>query len=119
SVWNDPIVGLTDEQRSQLAALILRAGMRNPGYESEIVLPTGQIFMEALKGDQALLEDFKLAHRGMDVLKVEEEVRQARIDSIRRAQRIGLAEPQLEDPEIERLTVVHGAGPGVVIDPDA
>ncbi len=118
SVWNDPVVGLTDEQRSQLASLILRAGMRNPGYESEIVLPTGQIFMEALKGDQALLEDFKLAHRGMDVLKAEEEVRQARIDSLRRAQRIGLAEPQLEDPDIERMTLISGARPGVVIDAD-
>ena len=117
SVWNDPVVGLGDDERRQLAALILRAGIRNPGYESEIVLPTGQIFMEALKGDQALLEDFKLAHRGMDVLKVEEEVRQARIDNIRRVQRIGLAEPQLEDPEIERMTVVRGVGPGMVLDP--
>src|SRR5690606_17348179 len=118
SVWNDPVVALTDEERNRLAALILRAGMRNPGYESEVVLPTGQIFMEAIKGDQALLEDFKLAHRGMDVLKVEEEVRQARIDNIRRAQRIGLAEPELEDPEIERVTVVRGASAGIVIDPD-
>lgn len=118
SVWNDPVAALDDEQKEALTKLITHAGMRNAGYESELVLPTGKVWMEALKGGQALLEPFKLAHRGLDVLKVEEEVRRERIENLRRIQRIGLADAELDDPDIERVTIVRGMGNGVVIDPN-
>jgi hypothetical protein len=118
SVWNDPVANLSAQERDKLAAITVRAGHRNPGYESEVVLPTGKVWMEALKGGQALLEPFKLAHRGLDVLKVEEEVRRERLDNLRRAQRIGLEEPLLGDPDIEKVTLVRGLEPGLVLDPD-
>jgi hypothetical protein len=118
SIWNDPVIALTETQKEKLAKLITRASLRNPGYDTEIVLPTGQVFMEALKGDQALLEDFKLAHRGMDVLKVEEEVRRERIENLRRIQRVGLKEPALEDPDIEKTTLVKGISSSLSISPD-
>lgn len=118
SVWNDPQIPLTNEEREHLANLIVAAGHRNPGYEAEVVLPTGKVWMEALKGGQALLEPFKLAHRGLDVLKVEEEVRRDRIDNLRRVQRIGQTDPLLGDPDIEKTTIVRGVGDGIVIDPD-
>jgi hypothetical protein len=117
SVWNDQTANLTATHKTALAELIVRAGLRNPGFDTEVVLPTGKVWMEALKGGQALLEPFKLAHRGMDVLKVEEEVRRERIENLRRAQRIGLAEPRLSDPDIERTTVIHGVENGVIVDP--
>ena len=118
SVWNDPQIALTDEERDRLGKLIVDAGHRNPGYEAEVVLPTGKVWMEALKGGQALLEPFKLAHRGLDVLKVEEEVRRDRIDNLRRVQRIGQTDPLLGDPDVEKTTIVRGVGDGIVIDPD-
>src|SRR5262249_6351696 len=118
SVWKDPAVGLSAEQKDKLSELIVRAGIRNLGYDSEVVLPTGKIWMEALKGGQALLEPFKLAHRALDVLKVEEEVRRERIENLRRAQRLGLGEPDLDDADIEKVTIVKGMPSGVVIDPN-
>lgn len=118
TAWNDPVVNFTVQDKAKLAELILAAGRRNPGYDSDIVLPTGQIYMEALKGDQALLERFKLAHRGIDVLKVEEEVRGARLENLRRAQRVGMEDPMLDDPDIERTTLVRGLDAAIVAGPE-
>lgn len=88
AAWRDPDAGLDDAGREQLARMVVDAMLRWPDAEQEIVLPTGQLFMEAIKGDSTLLEPFKLAHRGLDVLKAEEEVRTKRIDALRRAARI-------------------------------
>lgn len=116
AVWNDPVANLNANQKKRLTDLATKAGMRNPGYEAELALPTGKVWMEALKGGQALLEPFKLAHRGLDVLKVEEEVRRERIENLRRIQRIGLKEAKLDDPDIEKVTIVRGIGDKMVID---
>lgn len=115
NVWNDPVVNLSETEKQQLADLITDAAFHVSGYETEVVLPTGQVYMDALKGDQALLEDFKLAHRGLDVLKVEEEVRHARIDNLRQIQRLGLVEPELDDPDVEKVTIIKGQPAGVVV----
>lgn len=74
----------------------------------DITLPTGQIYMEALKGEQTLLEDFKLAHRGMDVVKVQEEIRTQRLESLRRAARMVQEEPEFGDPDIDKNITVRG-----------
>lgn len=118
TVWHDDLVALSEEEREKLTTLVLDAGMRNPGYETEVVLPTGKVWVEALKGGQALLEPFKQAHRGLDVLKVEEEVRRERIENLRRIQRIGLEKALLDDPDIEKTTIVRGIESGFVLDPD-
>jgi hypothetical protein len=107
-VWNDEVIGLDREQKDWLMERIIQASVDNPGDAIEVVLPTGQLYMEALKGDQALLESFKLAHRGLDVLAVEEQIRERRIDNLRQAQRIGEMEPQLDDPTIDKVVVIKG-----------
>ncbi|MEL6830229.1 MAG: hypothetical protein AAFO63_08840, partial [Pseudomonadota bacterium] len=61
-----------------------------------IVVPTGQLFVEAIVGKEPVLEDFKKLHRALDVSAVEEEVREAELENLRRAYRI--ARGELEDP---------------------
>lgn len=77
----------------------------------EVIVPTGQLFIEALPGSHALLEDFKLLHRFEDVRKVRAEVRHAELENLRLAARLmeGQTQPDmLEDPEIEKKIVVDG-----------
>lgn len=107
-VWEDPVMELDDEDRERLARMIVEGSVRSPGNEVEVVLPTGQLFMEALKGDQALLESFKLAHRGLDVVAVEQDVLRSRLENLRLAQRIGMEEPELDDPDADKVIVVRG-----------
>jgi hypothetical protein len=118
-VWNDDVVDLDADDKQKLAEMIVESAVKHPGNETEVILPTGQLFMEALKGGQALLEDFKLAHRGLDVLKAEEEVRRGRLDNLRRAQKLGMETPDLEDPDIDRRIVVEGTRVGVTVPEDA
>jgi hypothetical protein len=77
----------------------------------EIIVPTGQLFIEALPGSHPLLEDFKLYHRLQDVLKVKAEVQHAELENLRLAARLveGQTEKSLlEDPDIEKKVVVEG-----------
>ncbi len=109
-VLSDSSAALSASERAALISAVTEQ-LSNPAQGSEtVILPTGQLYMEALKGEQTLLEDFKLAHRGMDVLKVQEEVRTQRLDNLRRAARIVADVPNLEDPDVEKTVVVHGPG---------
>jgi hypothetical protein len=77
----------------------------------EIVVPTGQLFIEALPGSHPLLEDFKLMHRFEDLRKVRAEVRHAELENLRLATRISQGQTDatlLEDPDIEKKIVVQG-----------
>ncbi|MCA0978669.1 hypothetical protein LCM19_09865 [Qipengyuania flava] len=110
AVWNEE-----DTDREALGRAIASA-LTSPVQDSqEITLPTGQIYMEALKGDQTLLEDFKLAHRGLDVIKVSEEIRHARLENLRRAGRMLSDDPDFGDADIDRVISVRG-DPDIVID---
>ncbi len=103
-IWSD----LNDVERTALNRLIADQ-LSKPNSDTEtIILPTGQLYMEALKGEQALLEDFKLAHRGMDVLKVQEEIRESRLENLRRAGRLLGEEHDFSDPDIEKIIQVTG-----------
>ena len=76
----------------------------------EIIVPTGQLFVEALPGAHPLLEDFKMLHRFEDVRKVRAEVGRAELENIRLAARLLTGKDQLlEDPDIEKKVVVEGA----------
>ncbi len=87
---------------------ILTARLANPVIKDEtIVVPTGQLYIEALPGKHALLEDFKLKHRAMDVLKVQEEVREAQIENLRKSARV--LNKDYEDGDIEKIIKVSGA----------
>ena len=77
----------------------------------EIIVPTGQLFIEALPGTHPLLEDFKLIHRFEDVRKVRAEVRHAELENLRLASRLVAGQTDtalLEDPDIEKNIVVRG-----------
>jgi hypothetical protein len=83
----------------------------------EIIVPTGQLFIEALPGAHPLLEDFKLLHRFEDVRKAKAEVRHAELENLRLASRLigGQDKPELlEDPDIEKKIIVEGSAAVVV-----
>jgi hypothetical protein len=75
--------------------------------DTELVVPTGSLYIEALPGTRPILEDFKLAHRAIDVKKVQSEVRGAEMENLRMAAR--LLEGEREDPTIEKKVVIQGA----------
>jgi hypothetical protein len=77
----------------------------------EIVVPTGQLFIEALPGSHPLLENFKLAHREKDVELVMAKIEHDRLENLRLATRVvqGQSDAKLlEDPDIEKKIVVAG-----------
>mgnify|MGYP000718259672 CR=1 FL=1 len=68
------------------------------GIETEvIVVPSDHVYMEALPGARPVMEDFKLAHRAMDVKKLAAEVDHLDLENLRYAKRI--IENKLDDPE--------------------
>jgi len=109
--FNDP--QLQERLRRQYLRL-LESPRRQ--YE-DIIVPSGELFIEALPGTHPLLEDFKLRHRAMDVEKVRVEVVQQQLENVRLAARLLSAE--LDDPKIDKKVVVEGASAGVVIGTDA
>ncbi|SDY32404.1 hypothetical protein SAMN05421754_100692 [Nitrosomonas sp. Nm58] len=109
AVLHDPTSSLSNAERDSLLAAVTRELTQSSETSQRVILPTGQLYMEALKGEQSLLEDFKLAHRGMDVLKVQEDIRGERLENLRRALRLVNDEPDLTDPDIEKVVIVQGA----------
>ncbi len=108
SVFNDP--KLKERLRRQYLELL-----QSPRREyEEIIVPTGELFIEALPGAHPLLEDFKLRHRAMDVEKVRAEVQRQQLENLRLAARLLAGE--LEDPEIDRKILVQGASANVVVE---
>jgi hypothetical protein len=78
-----------------------------------VILPSKQLYIEALPGSHPLLEDFKLIHRALDVKKAQAEVRKAEIENLRLAAR--LENVELGDPDIDKVVVV-GSGQNVTVD---
>jgi hypothetical protein len=74
-----------------------------------VVVPTGELYMEALMGEHPLLEKFKLTHRGIDAAKARAELREAELENLRKAARLLQEEPNLEDPDVDKRIVVEGA----------
>ena len=117
-LWNDPASGLSEAERLALRRLVLdHLSGPNLGQQT-VIVPTGQVYMEALKGEGVLLEEFKRAHRGMDVLKVQEEVRSARLENLRRAARLADVTPNLEAAHADKLIMIQGGAPDVTITGD-
>jgi hypothetical protein len=105
---------LQDELRKRLIKYITAVRRST----DEIIIPTGQLFIEALPGSHPLLEDFKLLHRLEDVRKVKAEVRRAELENLRLAARVVAGQDKtelLEDPDIDKKVVV-GKDSQVVID---
>jgi hypothetical protein len=116
-------LGLLDKQQltrfKRVAHRLLR---EQRDWADELVLPTGQLFLEALRGDTTLLEPFKLVHRGLDVLAAEEDVRTKRIDALRRVRKLAQSELERDPTSVEHFylgeipnvvaTDGDGSGPG-------
>ena len=77
-----------------------------------VIVPSDQLYIEALPGTHPLLEDFKLIHRALDVKKVQAEVRRAELENLRLAAR--LANGQYGDPDVEKKIVIEGGGNPVI-----
>lgn len=87
-------------------ALLKQWFKSNGAEQQEIVVPTSSLYIEALPGVHPILEDFKLAHRALDVKKVQAEIREAELENLRRAGR--LIEEDYEYPNEERKVVENG-----------
>ncbi|MFD5424212.1 hypothetical protein [Streptomyces sp. NPDC127084] len=96
-----------DEAARDALELMIARRLAGPRKEHEtIVIPTGRLFMEALPGTAPLLEQFKQAHRALDVAKVRAELRSGELENLRYAARL-LADEHA-DPEVDRQVVVTG-----------
>jgi hypothetical protein len=113
--WQAALAAGDQAQLTQLQAY-LQAHIEQINNESdEIIVPTGQLFIEALPGSHPLLEDFKVLHRAADVASVLAQNRYAELENLRLASRL-VANPQiLQDPRIDKRIVVD-EGVGVVMD---
>jgi hypothetical protein len=80
-----------------------------------VVVSTGSLFIEALPGAHPILEDFKLAHRALDVQQVALDSVTKRLEQLRLAAR--LVTDQLDDPDTEKI-IIRDSGAGTpVINP--
>jgi hypothetical protein len=101
---------LKDRLRRQYRQILAVGG----ALGTDITVPTSSMFIEALPGSHPLLEDFKLAHRIIDVKKAQAEARKIEMENLRYAARIFA--DQFEDPDVDRKGVVTGAS--IVVAPD-
>jgi hypothetical protein len=99
--------GLTD----RLKILLQRSIREN----EEIIVGTGNLYIECLPGAHSIMEQFKHLHRQIDVKTAQEDLRAKAIDNVRRAKRILIE--NLEDPDIEAKYVFEGGGSATVVPP--
>lgn len=105
---------------NRLKRIAQRLQREQQDWADELVLPTGQLFLEALKGQTTLLEPFKLVHRGLDVLAAEEDVRAKRIDALRRVRKVAQSDLERDPTSVEHfylgetpdVVAVEDGGPG-------
>ncbi len=98
--------------REKLKQLLQRSVRNN----EEIIVGTGNLYIEALPGAHSIMEQFKHLHRQIDVKAAQEELRTTAIDNVRRAQRI--LSTNLEDPDIDAKYMFEGNGNATVIAPN-
>jgi len=108
---DDPFEELKPYLRDTLKKLLELSLRQN----EEVIVPTDNLFIEALPGAHSIMERFKHLHRQIDVKQAQSDLRKSEIDNIRRANRI-LAD-DLEDPEIESKYVFEGGGSATIVPP--
>jgi hypothetical protein len=101
----------SDDDKKTLKDYFIQRLLDDRTASDTVIVPTGQLFLEALPGKHVLLEDFKLLHRIEDVRKVQAEVRHAELENLRLAARLIAGER--EDPEIEKRILVDKGVPVV------
>jgi hypothetical protein len=88
----------------------------NPPTSDEVIVPTTSLYIEALPGAHPLLEDFKLAHRMIDVKKAQGEARKLELENLRYAAR--LLDEKFDDPDIDRRIQIDGASSSIIVQPE-
>ncbi|MEM8812350.1 MAG: hypothetical protein AAGF59_06995 [Pseudomonadota bacterium] len=111
--WKRP--GLSEKDRQEIAEWLMEALEAAHSVSEEVVIPTGELFIEALPGANTLLEDFKLAHRAYDAGKAKAEWQQSELETIRRAMRLEAGDTA--DPAVDkRVQITGGDDQSVSID---
>jgi hypothetical protein len=110
--WHRPET--TDEDRAEITAWLTAVMAAQARISQEVIVPTGQLFMEALPGTHPLLEDFKLAHRAVDLERAVTEAKVRQVELLRRVARVAAGD--LSDPDIEQRIEVNGAEPALTLD---
>lgn len=90
--------------------LLLADPLRNG---DEMIVPTGSLYIEVMASENTLMETFKLDHRQIDVEKARAEVMAQSIDNLRKIKRV--LNSELEDPDIEKVINVIGAGSNPIV----
>lgn len=106
-MWNRPET--TAGQRQLLRDVLERRLTAPRTSHDEIIVPTRQLFIEALPGKHPLLEDFKLLHRIEDVRKARADVRAKELESLRLAARLVAGER--DDPDVASRVVIDRREP--------
>jgi hypothetical protein len=96
---------LDEAARLELERMITLRLTRPQNEDETIVVPTGQLFMEALPGTAPLLEQFKQAHRALDVAKARSELQGVELENLRFAARLLAGERG--DPQVEKQVIVE------------
>ena len=110
--WNKP--GTTDDDRLELTRWLTDTLSAQKRVSEEIIVPTGQLYIEALPGTTPLLEDFKLKHRAVDVKAAESDLDMRLLEALRRLAR--LSENDLSDPDIDKNIQISGDDNDVIVD---
>jgi hypothetical protein len=104
--WRKP--GVTDEEKAELTAWLMDVMALQKRISEEVVVPTGQLFMEALPGAHPLLEDFKLQHRAVDLKRALNDLGLQEMEALRRAAR--LLDGDLSDVDVDQRIEISGPG---------
>jgi hypothetical protein len=111
--WKHP--DIDDAERKQVTEWLMEALKAGHQVSQEIIVPTGELFIEALPGAHPLLEDFKLRHRATDAATAANQLRLNQLELIRRAMRLDAGDAS--DPDIDRMIRIEG-GVQPVVDAD-
>jgi len=98
--------GDDEAERQRIAQWLMDALRDAHRVSQEVIIPTGELFIEALPGTHPLLEDFKLKHRAYDAAKAASEARMMQLDLIRRAAR--LENGDMSDPDVDKFIRIDG-----------
>jgi len=100
----DPV--LRDNVVGQVQAILAERLSRSTDEAERVILPTGQLFIEALPGANPVLEPFKQTHRALDVAGANSDVLAGDLDRLRLTLR--LVRGEMDDPDVDRQIVVRG-----------
>ncbi|MCG8430828.1 MAG: hypothetical protein MJA29_06630, partial [Candidatus Omnitrophica bacterium] len=98
----------SEEKRKKVVAWLTDVLQKQIYVSDEIVVPSGELFIEALPGSHPLLEDFKLRHRAVDVQQAQQQLMHSRIESLRYVKR--LMDGDLSDPDVDKNIQISGSG---------